>query len=97
LSKKTILWLAYFDCRLSRSKGRRVSRDLCVDTPSIRDLIEACKILGLVCDVNEEARYPRVWWYSKGYVAVYSEMSKGELTKKIARVIFEIRKRQSAG
>jgi len=59
--------------------------------------MEACKILGLTCNVNEEARYPRVWWYSKGYVVVYSEMSKGELTKKIARVIFEIRKHQSAG
>jgi len=59
--------------------------------------MEACKILGLVCDVNEDARYPRVWWYSKGYVAVHSEMPKSELIKKIARAIFEIRKHQSAG
>jgi len=94
---KKILWLAYFDCRLSRSKGRRVSRDLCIDVPSIRDLMEACKFLGLLCNVNEEARYPRVWWYSKGYVIVDSEMSKGELIRKMARTIFEIHKRQSAG
>lgn len=96
LPGKAIVWLIYFDASISRRSGRRVSRKLAVDAPTLEELVEACKRLNLSFQVKESARYPRMWWSRGGYVIVDKvNKSKGRLLEVLALEIRRLRSEKS--
>lgn len=91
--KTIVLWPEYFDCNLSRRLGRRVPKDLCVIRPTLTELVEACRHIGVECSADEGKRYPRTWYMSQGTVLVTVEDSikKTALIREIAKALRTIR------
>jgi len=92
--KKIIVWPHYLECSLPRRLGRRVSRDLCIHSITIEDILRACSNLSLSCEVESDKKYPRVWYDKQGRVLIEFDGSKNELLKMLAK---EIRKLKSTG
>ena len=77
----SVLWLDYFNKNLSRSKGRKVTRDLAIFDPSMTDLIEAAKALGynLVSEeINDNCRYPKRPFVKSGNIMVVKQEGKNK-------------------
>jgi signal recognition particle subunit SRP19 len=77
----SILWLDYFNKNLSRSKGRKVTRDLAIFDPSMTDLIEATKAVGynlVTEEINDNCRYPKRPFVKSGYVMVGKNVGKNK-------------------
>ena len=91
---KKIVWPHYLECSLPRRLGRRVPKDLCIDNVSLEDILRACESLSIKCDVEEDKRYPRVWYSIKGRVLVEYDGPKTQLLKSLAR---EIRRLRASG
>ncbi len=93
---KYVVWPAYLDASLPRRLGRRVPLELAVRSPSLREIAEAAEALGLNPEVDEEARYPRLWWSKphRGRVLVDKRGSKEEVLRAIAA---EVKKRRARG
>ena len=91
--KTIILWPEYFDCNLSRRLGRRVPKDLCVTRPSITELVEACRYVGVECSADESKRYPRTWYVSRGVVlaTIDNDLRKTALIREIAKALRALR------
>jgi len=91
--KTIILWPEYFDCSLSRRLGRRVPKDLCVIRPSLSEIVEACRYIGIECTPDDTKRYPRTWYTSQGLVAatVEVEVKKTALMRMIAEALKKVR------
>lgn len=90
--KYCVIWTVNLDKRKSRSEGRRIPRRFSVPNVKLTEIVEACKELGIECEV-EEKKYPKCWWEDGGRVIVPKTGSKTELMIKIAQKINEIRER----
>ena len=85
-----IVWLNYIDSELKTREGRRVPLNSCVRSPTIDELVEAARRLGL--DPQPQvARYPRNTARASGFVAVKKKGQKGPLVLGIAREVSRIR------
>lgn len=80
-----ILWPEYFDSNLTRSKGRRVPRDLAVPSPNAEELYQVCRKLGLSPDLEKDRAHPSRWFDPKGRVRVIESYSKAETIARVAR------------
>ncbi|HWQ17617.1 MAG TPA: signal recognition particle subunit SRP19/SEC65 family protein [Sulfolobales archaeon] len=85
--KRIIVWLSYLDPSLPRRLGRRIARDRLPGRITLNDLLEACKSLGLKCEVLEDKRYPRTWYMGHRAVVIEYEGKKSQLLREIARVL----------
>ncbi|RLI34706.1 signal recognition particle protein Srp19 [Candidatus Bathyarchaeota archaeon] len=94
LSGKVIVWPAYFDSSRTQREGRRLPLKLCVSTPTLKEIVEAAKLLGLNPQPNFSARYPRSWWTESGYVIVEKLGSKQETLRKLAEKLKEFRSKR---
>jgi len=82
--KRVVLYPAYFDARLSRSKGRRVPVSIAIKGVRAEDIARAAKELGLEAYV-EAGAYPRAWWLeSKRVIVEKAGKSKTEIIRIIA-------------
>ncbi|HDD26457.1 MAG TPA: signal recognition particle [Acidilobales archaeon] len=90
---KIVIWLPYFDSRLSRRLGRKVPKHMAVIRPTLDEILEVCKELNVDCEVDKTKRYPRVWYMTELQGAVYikSKERKQNLIKKIAMKLSELR------
>ena len=79
-----ILWPSYFDSRRKRSSGRRVSKSLAVEKPTIEELFKAVNSLGLEATILEDKAYPSNWWEHEGCLSVEKTFTKTELISKVA-------------
>lgn len=82
--KAIVLWPSYFDLRVSREHGRRVSKKDAVEAPSANMLFEAVKSMGLDCILELDKSYPRYWYRREGRVLVEPKLTKKDLTRKVA-------------
>ncbi len=83
---KTIFWLAYFDKRLTRKQGRRLSKNEAVDKLTIEQLGEAARALGSEVDVDPEARFPASWFEHPGRIIVNTQgQGKSKVLAKIGK------------
>jgi len=83
---KTIFWLAYFDKRLTRKQGRRLSKSEAIDKITLEQLVEAARMLGFEVDVDPEARFPASWYEHPGRILVNTEgQSKSKVLQKIGK------------
>ena len=80
-----VVWLDYFNKVLTRSKGRRLGRDVCVMDPTLDNLTKAVKMAGFtVAEAREGACHPRRPYAESGYVAVPKTVSKTRMLYRIA-------------
>jgi len=85
-----VLYPSYFDIRLSRSKGRRVPKQLAVKNPNLDELIKAASPLGEVLVEREKAR-PSRWYRREGRILIKYEGSKEDLLKKVGQNLRRLR------
>ncbi len=90
-----VLWPIYFDSTKSRSEGRKVPKSLALPSPKLEELVEAVKRLGLNYIVEEEKRYPRFWWETRGRLLVERRERKSLILKNVARELRSLRKERS--
>lgn len=72
-----VLWPEYFDKNRSRSEGRRLPVELCVDKPDLDIIAKGAMILDLDYKIFEDAAYPANWTAHAGCVRV----EKGKIKK----------------
>jgi len=88
---KAIIWPAYFDQTKTRKNGRRVPKNLAVQSPKIDELQEAAVKLGLHGEVVEEASYPKIPWGKTGMILVEKKAPKEQIIKNLAKQLAKIR------
>ncbi|MCS7097313.1 MAG: signal recognition particle protein Srp19 [Candidatus Methanomethylicia archaeon] len=89
MSKKRmiVIWPAYLDATLTRSRGRRIPKEIAVSNPTLQEIKEAIKELNLNFIVEEGKKYPKMWFKDKGRILVEKSGRKIEIIKKIALII----------
>ncbi len=88
---KAIIWPAYFDQSKTRKEGRRVPKNLAVQSPRITEIMAAVTKLGLKHEVTAEAGYPKTPWAKTGMIMVEKTTSKEQLIQKIAKQLLKLR------
>ncbi|MCX8196505.1 MAG: signal recognition particle protein Srp19 [Acidilobaceae archaeon] len=92
--KRVVVWPAYIDELASRREGRKIARVKAVRRPSVEEIVQAAKLLGLNPEV-EQKRYPRAWWEQDARVIVDKRGPKRQILEIIASKIAKLRKRSS--
>src|SRR5208283_3199856 len=88
---KAIIWPIYFDASKTRKKGRRVPKNMAVQSPKIQELKEAVDKLGLKNEVNLEAHFPKTHWVKTGMLLVEKKEAKEKIIQKIAKQLVKIK------
>jgi signal recognition particle subunit SRP19 len=88
---KAIIWPIYFDASKTRKKGRRVPKNLAVQSPKIAELKEAVDKLGLKNEVNLESHFPKMPWAKTGMLLVEKKEAKEKIIQKIAKQLVKIK------
>ncbi|MAH21778.1 MAG: hypothetical protein CMO12_03090 [Thaumarchaeota archaeon] len=84
--KRYIIWLDYFASSLSHSEGRRVGLDKAVSTPTLEELEQAAKLIGLAPDAVQ-CTHPRRTAMKSGYISVERRGQKSQLLKELAMAL----------
>ncbi|MCS7098628.1 MAG: hypothetical protein NZ922_06590 [Candidatus Methanomethyliaceae archaeon] len=82
-----IIWPQYLNSRFSRSRGRRVPRKMAVESPSIEEIFNACKELGLDAIIERDKCFPRTPWDKSGRVLVKGMNGKLKILLKVCEVL----------
>ena len=88
---KTIIWPIYFDASKTRKKGRRVPKNLAVQSPKIAEVKEAVDKLGLENELKLEAHFPKIPWAKSGMLLVEKKEAKEKIIQKIAKQLIKIK------
>ncbi len=91
LKRPKIVYPSYFDSRLSRTEGRRVSRNLSIRRPNLQRIIRVLKYLSLDFEVEDDKHRPSRWYKVEGRVKIYYEGSKEELLKNLGKALRSLR------
>lgn len=88
-----VIWTVYFDRRLSKKRGRKLPKNKAILKPTLDEMVEAAKKLGLEIVSVRKARYPACWWIESGYLTIRkpSDMNKTRIMEKMA---YEMRRRR---
>ena len=89
--EKAIIWPIFFDSNKTRQKGRRVAKNLAVQSPKILEIEEAAAKLHLEHEVVLEKGYPKTRWLKTGMILVKKEGSKEQVINKIAKQLLRTR------
>ena len=93
---KAIIWPIYFDANKTRRNGRRVPKNLAVQSPKIDEVKLAVDRLGLKNEVRLEAHFPRIPWAKTGMLLVEKKEAKEKIILKIAKQLAKIKSAQNA-
>ena len=74
----------YFDRERSREQGRRVSKNLAVEKPTIEAIAKAARALGLTAKIEKAVKHPSTPFRVEGRVLIDKEGPKTELLRSIA-------------
>jgi len=96
--ERIILWLDYFNSKLSRKCGRRVPLNLAVSSPTLEELVEAAGRLGYEAEAFK-ARHPKRSRLESGYISIPKRKSKTAVIKEFSKALAAVRgmKRQKSG
>ncbi len=67
---KIIIWSAYFDSSKTRKEGRRVPKNLAVQSPKTTEISDAAAKIGLEPELITDKGYSKVPWVKAGMVLV---------------------------
>ncbi len=96
--RKFVVWPSEIDARLSRKYGRAIERALAVDSPSVNEMVEAARELGMkVIEIDPEKLNPRLsgleeTYRTRGMLRIESRHSKGKSLRMMAQKVRELRK-----
>ena len=85
-----MVWLDYLDSEKKRSDGRRIPLNSCVRSPTLDELVQACKKLGLDAQ-PKKAFHPKAPRRESGYVSIAKKGRKQQIITAIARELSRIR------
>jgi signal recognition particle subunit SRP19 len=88
---KAIIWPIYFDCSKTRKEGRRVPKNLAVQSPKIVEIQQATDKLGLKNEVRLDAHFPKMPWAKTGMLLVEKKEAKEKIIQKIAKQLLKIK------
>ncbi len=91
---KAIIWPIYFDCNKTRKDGRRVPKNMAVQSPKILEIKEAADKLGLENEVNLEAHFPKMHWAKTGMMLIEKKEAKEKIVQKLAKQLVKIKSQQ---
>jgi signal recognition particle subunit SRP19 len=86
-SDKIIIWPVYFDSTKARSKGRAVSAQDAIDSPSLDDLINAARKAGFKPEVEKDKMHPAQWHESSGRILIEKTGPKSAVLKRISQAL----------
>lgn len=82
------IWPEYFDINRTRSEGRRVPKELCVENPDLDIIAKGAMILDLEFEIMEDMSYPKAPRAKHGCVRVEKgKMSKTEILPAIGKIL----------
>ena len=90
MKDKWVIWPCYFDIDLSRKDGRKVKKSIGVKNPSIDEIFQVAKKLGLN-PTKEEKSHPKRWWKKEGRILVDKKDKKIEIIRKIGEEVYNKR------
>jgi signal recognition particle subunit SRP19 len=88
---KAIIWPIYFDASKTRKQGRRVQKNLAVQSPKITEIKEAVDRLGLSNEVRVDAHFSKMPWAKTGMLLVEKREPKEKIIQKIAKQLVKIK------
>jgi len=88
---KAIIWPVYFDCNKTRKDGRRVPKNMAVQSPKILEIKEAADKMGLQNEVNLEAHFPKAPWAKSGMLLIEKQEAKEKIIQKLAKQLLKIK------
>ena len=88
---KAIIWPAYFDQGKTRERGRRVAKNLAVQSPKIIELQAAAEALGLENELVADKGYPKTPWAKTGMLLVEKKGSKEQVINRLAKQLLKTR------
>ena len=91
---KAIIWPVYFDSNKTRKDGRRIAKNLAVQSPKILEIKEAADKLGLENEVNLEAHFPKAPWAKSGMMLVEKNEAKEKIIQQLAKQLVKIKNQQ---
>jgi signal recognition particle subunit SRP19 len=91
---KAIIWPVYFDCNKTRKDGRRVPKNIAVQSPKILEIKEAADKLALENEMNVEAHFPKAPWAKSGMLLVEKNEPKEKIIQKLAKQLMKIKSQQ---
>jgi signal recognition particle subunit SRP19 len=91
---KIIIWPAYFDQAKTRKNGRRVTKNLTVQSPKILEIQEAAQKIDLEFEVVADKGYPKMPWAKTGMLLVEKKRSKEHVINRIAKQLLKARNEQ---
>ncbi len=91
---KAIIWPIYFDNSKTRKEGRRVPKNLAVQSPKIIELKDATDKMGLETEIKLDAHFPKTHWAKSGMLLVEKKEAKEKIIQKIAKQLVKIRNQQ---
>ncbi|MEE8632265.1 MAG: signal recognition particle subunit SRP19/SEC65 family protein [Candidatus Bathyarchaeia archaeon] len=83
--KNVIIWPAYFDSSLTRSRGRRVTKAIAISDPTAKKVKEAAESIGLDPVIEPGCSHPALPWKKIGRILVEKKTSKMQTVAEIAR------------
>jgi signal recognition particle subunit SRP19 len=86
-----IIWPEYFDSNLSKSRGRRVPKNLSVPSPDIEDIFKIAKKMGLSPVLEKEKSHPSRWIHNNGRIKVSKRHSKTQVLKMIGESLARLK------
>ncbi|MFX1518521.1 MAG: signal recognition particle subunit SRP19/SEC65 family protein [Promethearchaeota archaeon] len=87
------IWPAYIDASKKRSQGRKISRKIAIENPTVREIYLVAQAFKYDPKINSSARYSRAWWEEPGYVKIIKKDKKNKALQKIALGIKKLRTR----
>jgi signal recognition particle subunit SRP19 len=91
---KAIIWPIYFDSTKTRKEGRRIPKNMAVQSPKIAEIKEATDKLGLKNEINLEAHFPKIPWAKSGMLLVEKTEAKEKIVQKIAKQLIKVKSQQ---
>ena len=91
---KVIIWPIYFDSAKTRKEGRRIPKNMAVQSPKIAEIKEATDKLGLKNEINLEAHFPKIPWAKSGMLLVEKTEAKEKIIQKIAKQLIKVKIQQ---
>lgn len=82
-----VIYPEYLDAGLTRTEGRKLRKELCIQNPTLEQIVQALKKLKIEHEVEKEKHYPYDAYLKRGRVLVKKIGSKLETLTKIAKAM----------
>jgi len=86
-----VIWPSYLDSSKTRGEGRRVPRDVAVESPSAAEVANAAKQVGYEPEYEPDKSYPRSWWEDRGRVTVETDDEKPDVLRAVSAYVEVLR------